>query len=306
MSEPLAATLLSGAVLAMLWAAGPAAGARSARWAGCRALLLGALALVRPGVPRRSPSLLAARRRSLAEALGERTGAGRSASAAVLLAGRRRSSSRPGRSATRSRSTASCRSRPAAARCCSPAPTCPRTAIPERVGARGARAAIPSLFAPPSCDARRPTAARLSRSSRRWPRSATRAGNRRGAGADGRANGSGTTSPSEPLEYAGFVATKVWRIWSHGPRDVMREPAWEVLHWAAASRFGLLGLVVLALAAALGGAAARRRPRSRSPRSAPCSSPRRGGCWCCCRCVARRSPGVGTRLADRRDSAARG
>ena len=29
----------------------------------------------------------------------------------------------------------------------------------------------------------------------------------------------------EPLEYAGFVATKVGRIWSHGPRDVMREPA---------------------------------------------------------------------------------
>ena len=29
----------------------------------------------------------------------------------------------------------------------------------------------------------------------------------------------------EPLEYAGFVAAKVWRIWSHGPRQVMREPA---------------------------------------------------------------------------------
>ena len=36
----------------------------------------------------------------------------------------------------------------------------------------------------------------------------------------------------EPLEYAGFVATKVGRIWSHGPRDVMREPVWEALHWA--------------------------------------------------------------------------
>ncbi len=49
----------------------------------------------------------------------------------------------------------------------------------------------------------------------------------------------------EPLEYAGFVATKVGRIWSHGPRDVMREPVWEALHWALLA-FGLLGLAVLA------------------------------------------------------------
>ncbi|HEV7399525.1 MAG TPA: glycosyltransferase family 39 protein [Solirubrobacterales bacterium] len=50
----------------------------------------------------------------------------------------------------------------------------------------------------------------------------------------------------EPLEYAGFVATKIGRIWSHGPRDVMREPAWELLHWALVA-FGLIGLAVLAL-----------------------------------------------------------
>jgi len=50
----------------------------------------------------------------------------------------------------------------------------------------------------------------------------------------------------EPLEYAGFVATKVWRIWSHGPRDVMHEPGWELLHWALIA-FGLVGLIVLAL-----------------------------------------------------------
>jgi hypothetical protein len=49
----------------------------------------------------------------------------------------------------------------------------------------------------------------------------------------------------EPLEYAGFVATKVGRIWSHGPRDVMREPVWEVLHWALVA-LALLGLAVLA------------------------------------------------------------
>jgi hypothetical protein len=49
----------------------------------------------------------------------------------------------------------------------------------------------------------------------------------------------------EPLDYAGFVATKVGRIWSHGPRDVMREPVWEVLHWLLVA-FGLVGLAILA------------------------------------------------------------
>jgi len=49
----------------------------------------------------------------------------------------------------------------------------------------------------------------------------------------------------EPLEYAGFVATKVWRIWSHGPRYVMREPVWEVMHWLLVA-FGLFGLAILA------------------------------------------------------------
>jgi len=48
-----------------------------------------------------------------------------------------------------------------------------------------------------------------------------------------------------PLSYAGFVAAKIGRIWSHGPRDVMREPGWEALHWALVA-FGLLGLGVLA------------------------------------------------------------
>ncbi|HWN72182.1 MAG TPA: hypothetical protein VNN15_00070, partial [Solirubrobacterales bacterium] len=49
----------------------------------------------------------------------------------------------------------------------------------------------------------------------------------------------------EPVEYAGFVAKKVGRIWSHGPRDVMREPGWEILHWALVA-LALLGLGVLA------------------------------------------------------------
>jgi hypothetical protein len=49
----------------------------------------------------------------------------------------------------------------------------------------------------------------------------------------------------EPLEYLGFVATKIGRIWSHGPRAVMREPLWEALHWILLG-LGLLGLGLLA------------------------------------------------------------
>jgi 4-amino-4-deoxy-L-arabinose transferase-like glycosyltransferase len=50
----------------------------------------------------------------------------------------------------------------------------------------------------------------------------------------------------EPLAYAGFVAAKIGRIWAHGPRDVMRAPVWEVLHWLLLA-LGLAGLAVLAL-----------------------------------------------------------
>ena len=82
---------------------------------------------------------------------------------------------------------------------------------------------------------------------------------------------------TEPVAYAGFVAAKIGRIWSHGPRDVMRKPVWEALHWLLVA-FGLLGFVVLARQrrweALLIGVVllAVRRP-------APCWSPRRGGCW---------------------------
>jgi 4-amino-4-deoxy-L-arabinose transferase-like glycosyltransferase len=48
-----------------------------------------------------------------------------------------------------------------------------------------------------------------------------------------------------PLAYAGFVAAKIGRIWGHGPRDVMREPVWEVFHWLLVA-LGLLGLGLLA------------------------------------------------------------
>ncbi len=48
----------------------------------------------------------------------------------------------------------------------------------------------------------------------------------------------------DPLEFAGFLAAKIGRVWSHGPRTVMREELWEALHWVLLG-FGLLGLAVL-------------------------------------------------------------
>src|SRR5262249_53174932 len=47
-----------------------------------------------------------------------------------------------------------------------------------------------------------------------------------------------------PVGYAGFLAAKFWRVWGHGPRDVMRKPGWEIFHWALLA-FGLVGLVFL-------------------------------------------------------------
>jgi hypothetical protein len=46
-------------------------------------------------------------------------------------------------------------------------------------------------------------------------------------------------------EYAEFVAIKIGRIWSHGPRAIMRTPVWEALHWLLLG-LGLLGLAILA------------------------------------------------------------
>ncbi len=46
-------------------------------------------------------------------------------------------------------------------------------------------------------------------------------------------------------EYVSFVLAKIGRIWSHGPRRIMRTPVWEALHWLLLG-FGLLGLGVLA------------------------------------------------------------
>ncbi|HWM64674.1 MAG TPA: glycosyltransferase family 39 protein [Solirubrobacterales bacterium] len=47
-----------------------------------------------------------------------------------------------------------------------------------------------------------------------------------------------------PLQYVGFVAEKLANAWGHGPREVMEKPGWELLHWALLG-FALLGFAVL-------------------------------------------------------------
>ena len=47
-----------------------------------------------------------------------------------------------------------------------------------------------------------------------------------------------------PVGYLGFLASKLWLIWGHGPRDVMRAPGWAVFHWLLLA-LGLVGLAVL-------------------------------------------------------------
>lgn len=48
----------------------------------------------------------------------------------------------------------------------------------------------------------------------------------------------------EPGQYAGFLLDKLGLLWLHGPRRVMHEPAWALLHFLLVG-FGLIGLVVL-------------------------------------------------------------
>jgi 4-amino-4-deoxy-L-arabinose transferase-like glycosyltransferase len=50
-----------------------------------------------------------------------------------------------------------------------------------------------------------------------------------------------------PIGYLGFLASKLWLIWGHGPRDVMHTPGWAVFHWVLLA-LGLVGLGVLARA----------------------------------------------------------
>ena len=245
MSEPLAATLLAGAVLGMFRARD-----REEAWPWIvPGLALGALALVRPeylgvGVLLAAAVLLSGLLPMLFTAQGATNGVGRPdwrrwlSAAAVLLAGM----------AivvvpwTARNAVALDRFVPISTgggQVLFAGTYLPSDGDPERVGEEVV-ARHPGLFAP--ADARRLRLEQILAilATARYPdletdQALARIGRER----------LWDDVSEEPAEYAGFVATKIGRIWSHGPRDVMREPLWAALHWALLG-FGLLGLAVLA------------------------------------------------------------
>jgi 4-amino-4-deoxy-L-arabinose transferase-like glycosyltransferase len=230
MGEPLAATLLSGGVLAILWAAD-----RNGRAAWLLpGALFGALALVRPEYLAIAflPALVVFARRARAD---WRLGL---AQAAILLAG-----------LTLVVAPWTLRNAVALDRFI-PISTgggqvlfagtyLPSDGNPEKVGAEVVER-HPGLFAPGAAERLRleQILARLAAS--RYPnleadQALSRIGRER----------LWDDISEEPVESAGFVVAKVWRVWTYGARDVMREPGWEVFHWTLVA-LGLLGLGLLA------------------------------------------------------------
>jgi 4-amino-4-deoxy-L-arabinose transferase-like glycosyltransferase len=238
MSEPLAATLLSGAVLSMLWADGagpgiPARGSYRERWL-VPGLLLGALALTRPEYMAISLPV-----------------------AVVVFARRGRESWRPclGQAAIMILGLAlviapwAVRNAVALDRFV-PISTgggqvlfagsyTPSGGDPEKVGEEVVER-HPKLFDPGDLEQLRLEQILARLAAHRFPGMPTD----EALGRMGRERLWDAVS-DRPLEYAGFLGAKLGLIWLHGPRDVMRQPAWEALHWALLA-FGLLGLCVLA------------------------------------------------------------
>lgn len=227
MGEPLAATLLSGAVLAMLWAADG-----RARWL-LPGALLGALVLVRPEYLAISIPVAV-----VIFALAGREGWGRGlAQAAILLAGV----------------------------ALVVAPWTVRNAIElERfvpVSTGGGQVLFAGSYMPSGGDPERvgaevlerhPGLARqLSPDARLEQILAALAAQRyRELESDAALARMGRERlwddvSERPVGYAGFVAAKLGRIWGHGARDVMRMPGWEVFHWLLVA-LGALGLGLLA------------------------------------------------------------
>jgi len=253
MGEPLAATLLSGAVLSMLWAAGPHLTATptggTLRWL-LPGALLGALTLVRPeylAISALAALLVAARRPPAWRA--------NLACAAALLIG---VAAIVGPWGVRN-AIALDRFVPVSTgggQVLFAGAYMPSGGDPERVGREvlerhpGLTRQLASRYLPPGAPAGRALKAALARlrleqilaalAAQRFPaldtdRALARMGRER----------LWDDVTQQPLAYAGFTAAKVARTWFRGPRDVMRRPAWEALHWALLA-FGLLGLAVLA------------------------------------------------------------
>jgi 4-amino-4-deoxy-L-arabinose transferase-like glycosyltransferase len=237
MSEPLAATLLSGAVLAMFWAADSSAPGDSPpplwRWL-LPGALLGALALTRPeylGVTLLLALVVLAReprgewRASLAQAAIMLA-----AALVVIVPWTIRNASALDRFVPISTG---------GGQVLFAGTYLPSDGNPEQVGAEVV-ARHPGIFDP--ADARElrleQILARLAAA--RYPELETdKALSRMGREQlwDG--------ISEQPLEYAGFVVAKVGRVWFHPARDVMRSAPWTLLQWALVLS-GLLGLVLLA------------------------------------------------------------
>jgi hypothetical protein len=239
MSEPLAATLLSGAVLAMFWAADPwartpdRAAGHYLRWL-LPGTLLGATAMARPeylGVAALLGLVVFARgtRAHWRPALAQ---------AAILLAG-----------VLVIVAPWSARNAVALDRFV-PISTgggqvlfagtyLPSDGDPEKVGGEVAER-HPGLFAPDAAQSLRLEQILARLAAKRYPDLQTDQALSR-MGREQLWDDVG----EQPLGFAGFVATKAGRIWSHGPRGVMREPLWAALHWALVG-LGLVGLALLA------------------------------------------------------------
>ena len=232
MSEPLAATLLSGAVLAMLWAAGTGGYRPAGGWL-VPGLLLGVLALVRPeylAISLPIAVVVFARqgrdgwRAGLVQALILLLGL-----AVVLVPWTIRNEVALGRFAPISTG---------GGQVLFAGSYMPSGGDPERVGAE-------VLERHPGLARQLPPDARLEQilaglAEQRYPGLETDAALAR----MGRERLWDDVS-ERPVRYAGFLAAKLWLVWGHGPRDVMRAPPWAALHWLLVG-FGLLGLVLLA------------------------------------------------------------
>ncbi len=229
MSEPLAATLLAAAVWAIFWAHE----GQAARWL-VPGALLGLLALVRPeylGVA----ALLAA----VLFALGARTNWKRSLTTAALMLAAALVVIAPW---TVRNAEALGRFVPVSTgggQVLFAGTYLPSDGNPEQVGAEVV-ARHPELFGPHAVEHLRLEQILARLAAQRYP----------GIETDQALAKMGKEQlwdnvSEEPLESAGFVAKKLWRLWGYGPREVMREPGWELLHWALLA-FGLLGLGLLA------------------------------------------------------------
>jgi hypothetical protein len=240
MSEPLAATLLSGAVLAMFWATdagkGTAANGYSpgpVRWL-LPGALLGATAMVRPeylGIAVLMALVVLAR--------GGRAEWRRSLAPAAILLGGAVLVVAPWTARNLAELDRFVPVSTGGGQVLFAGTYLPSDGDPEKVGAEVV-ARHPGLFDPTDVQRLRLEQILARLAAQRYPDLETdQALSRMGK------DQLWDDVSAEPLEFAGFVAAKVGRIWSHGPREVMRAPLWEALHWALVG-LGLLGLCLLA------------------------------------------------------------